>query len=243
VDVFGDINAIFSRSTMSNIASLQNLANDAELLLFDMTNFNKSSPYDTFSFTANDGVLFDGVSYLPLACSIDGLEMTNTGQLPVPTLSVSDATTEDSLIISGLVDYFGDGLAGAWITIRQVLRQNLDDGIAPNPAATKPVQKFQISHIKEMVPGVGVSFELVSSLELLETRLPTQLCLNKCPFRYRFLPECPYAGTAEWDARGNPVPLGSPLAACGKTLKDCKLRFGANAVLPTGAFPSLTRIG
>ena len=227
---------------MSNIQSLQSLANDAELLVFDLTNFNKSSPFDQFSFTANDGVVFGGISYLPLACSIDGLEITNTGQLPVPTLSVSDATTEDSQIITGLIDFYGDGLAGAWVTIRQVLRMNLDDGIAPNPAASKPAQKFQISHIKEMVPGVGVSFELVSALELLETRLPTQLCLNRCGWRYRFLLECPYASDQEWDVRGNPVPLGSPLAACGKTLKDCRLRFPSGA-LPTGAFPSLTRIG
>lgn len=227
---------------MSNIQSLQSLANDAELTLFDLTNFNKSSPFDQFSFTSNDSVVFQGISYIPLACAIDGLEVTSAGQLPTPTLSVSDATTEDSLIISGLVDFYG-GLEGSWVTIRQVLRMNLDDGIAPNPAATKPVQKFQISHIKEMVPGVGVSFELVSSLELLETRLPTQLCLTKCGFRYRYLLECPYASNAaEWDINGNPVPPGSPLAACGKTLKDCKLRFGANAVLPTGAFPSLTRI-
>ncbi len=228
---------------MTNITSLQSLANDAELLLFELTNFNKSSPFDAFYFTANDAVVFQGISYLPLACTIDGLEMTSGGQLPTPTLAVSDATTEDSQIITGLIDFYGDGLAGAWITIRQVLRMNLDDGIAPNPAATKPIQKFQISHIKEMSPGIGVSFELVSSLELLETRLPTQLCLTRCNWRYRFLQECPYAGTSEWDINGNPVPLGSPLAACGKTLKDCELRFGAGAVLPTGAFPSLTRIG
>jgi lambda family phage minor tail protein L len=229
---------------MSNIQSLQSLANDGELLLFEMTNFNKSSPADGFYFTANDGVVFNGISYLPLACTIDGLEITSSGQLPVPTLSVSDATTEDSQIITGLIDFYsGDGLSGAWITIRQVLRMNLDDGISPNPAATKPVQRFQVSHIKEMVPGVGVSFELVTQLEVLEVRLPTQLCLNRCGWRYRFLQECPYAGTSEWDANGNPVPLGSPLAACGKTLKDCELRFGAGSVLPTGAFPSLTRIG
>lgn len=227
---------------MTNISSLQSLANDSEILLFEMTNFNKSSPYDQFSFTANDSVVFQGISYIPLACSIDGLEMTNQGQLPTPTLSVSDATTEDSLIISGLVDFYG-GLEGSWITIRQVLRMNLDDGTTPNPAATKPIQKFQISHIKELVPGVGVSFELTTPLELLETRLPTQMCLNKCPWRYRFLQECPYSGSLEWDVNGNPVPLGSPQAGCGKTLSDCKLRFGQNAVLPTGAYPSLTRIG
>ena len=227
---------------MTNIAYLQNLANDAELLLFEMTNFNKSSPYDQFSFTANDSVVFNGVSYIPLACTIDGLEMTSAGQLPTPTLSVSDATTEDSLIISSLVDYYGDGLAGAWITVRQVLRMNLDDGIAPNPAATKPAQKFQISHIKEMVPGISISFELVSALELLETKLPTQICLNRCPWRYRYLLECPYASDLEWNINGVPVPKGSPEAGCGKTLKDCRLRFPTGA-LPTGAFPSLTRIG
>ena len=230
---------------MSNIQSLQSLANDAEILLYELTNFNKSSPADLFAFSSNDSCVFAGVSYIPLACSIDGLEVSSAGQLPTPTLSVSDATTEDSQIITGLIDYYQDGLAGAYVTIRQVLRMNLDDGIAPNPAATKPVQKFQISHIKEMAPGIGVSFELVSALELLETRLPAVMCLNKCPWVYR-RPElgCPYASNAaEWDASGNPVPVGSPSAACGKTLKDCELRFGSGSVLPTGAFPSLTRIG
>lgn len=228
---------------MSNIASLQSLDHSSELILFELTNFNKSSPFDLFAFTANDSTVFNGVSYIPLACSIEGLEISSAGQLPNPTLAVSDATTEDSQIITGLIDFYGDGLVGSVITIKQVLRMNLDDGIAPNPAAVKPAQSFQISHIKEMVPGVGVTFELTTPLELLETKLPIQLLLNRCFWRYRVLTECPYAGTAEWDQNGNPVPLGDPRAACGKTIKDCKLRFSENGVLPMGGFPALTRLG
>lgn len=226
---------------MTNIAPLQSLDHDAELLLYELTNFNKSSPADLFPFTANDSTVLNGVSYIPLACSIQGLEITSAGQMPTPTLAVSDATVEDSQIITGLIDFYGDGLVGSIVTIKQILRMNLDDGIQPNPAATKPIQSFQISHIKEMVPGVGVTFELTTPLELLETKLPIQLLLNRCFWRYRVLTECPYAGTNEFDQNGNPVPLGSPLAACGKTVKDCKLRFGDLAVLPMGGFPSLTR--
>lgn len=228
---------------MTNIASLQSLDHDSELILFELTNFNKSSPFDLFAFTANDSTVFNGVSYIPLACSIEGLEISSAGQLPVPTLAVSDATTEDSQIITGLIDFYGDGLVGSVVTIKQVLRMNLDDGIAPNPAAIKPAQSFQISHIKEMVPGVGVTFELTTPLELLETKLPIQLLLNKCQWRYRSGLECPYFGTSEWDVNGNPVPFGDPRAGCGKTISDCKLRFGSTAVLPMGAFPALTRLG
>ncbi len=225
------------------IQSLQSLDHDSELLLFELSNFNKSSPFESFHFTAHDGVVHNGISYLPLACSIEGLEVTSEGQLPTPTLAVSDATTEDSQIITGLIDYYGDGLVGANIKIIQILRKHLDDGTEPNPAATKPIQKFQISHPKELVAGIGVVFELTTPLELLETKLPTQLCLNRCQARYRHPLECGYSGTSEWNMNNTPVPFGDPQAACAKTIGACELRFGANAVLPMLAFPALTRIG
>lgn len=225
----------------ANIESLQSLEHDSELLLFELSGFNKSSPAETFYFSANDSIVLSGISYIPLACSIEGLEITSAGQLPSPTLSVSDKTTEDSQIITGLIDYYGDGLVGSTIAIKQILRMHLDDGIAPNPAKVKPVQKFQLSQVKELVPGIGVSWELTTPLELLEVQLPSQICLTKCIARYRFMLECPYAGQAEWNIQGQPVPFGSAEAGCGKTIPDCKLRFGSNVALPMLAFPALTR--
>lgn len=225
-----------------NIESLQSLSHDAEIIMFELSGYNKSNLFETFYFTANDNVVFDGKAYLPLACAIEGLEITTQGQLPNPTLSVSDCTTENSQIITGLIDYYG-GLEGSTVVIKQVLRKNLDDGTAPNPAKLKPVQKFQVSQMKTMVPGIGVTFELTTPLELLDTKLPVQVCLNKCNARYRNLLECGYTGTAEWNVAGQPVANGAPDAACGKTIAACKLRFGATAVLPILAFPALTRIG
>lgn len=227
---------------MTNILALSAMSHDSEILLYELSGFNKSSPFDAFYFTAHDSVVYQGISYIPLACSIEGLEITSAGQLPTPTLAVSDKTVEDSQIITGLMDYYG-GLEGSTIKVTQILRQNLDDGVQPFPGATKPIQQFQISQTKDILPGIAVVFELTTPLELLEAKVPVQMCLNKCQWRYRFLIECPYSGMQEWDIQGKPVPFGSPQAGCGKTIADCQLRFGQNAVLPTSALPALTRIG
>ena len=48
--------------------------------------------------------------------------------------------------------------------------------------------------------------------------------------------DCGYAGPPVADIAGNPVAVAAQ-DVCGKQLSDCKLRFGATAVLPYGGFP------
>lgn len=84
--------------------------------------------------------------------------------------------------------------------------------------------------------GQSMTFELASSLDMVAVRLPRrQYIQNCCTWLYRGA-DCGYSGGPVADAGGNPT-TNPTLDACGKQLSDCKLRFGANAVLPFGGFP------
>lgn len=58
-------------------------------------------------------------------------------------------------------------------------------------------------------------------------------------FDYRGV-TCPYAGDRYYNADG--VRVADPRAdTCGKSLSDCRLRFGNHGILPTRAFPGVSR--
>ena len=85
-----------------------------------------------------------------------------------------------------------------------------------------------------------VSFELASKLDLPGVKVPKrQLVGNICQWAYRSS-ECSYTGSNYWNAQDETV--GS-LAEdrCGKRIGSCKLRFGENATLPFGSFPTAGR--
>ena len=84
--------------------------------------------------------------------------------------------------------------------------------------------------------GSLITFELASALDLIGVRLPgRQFIQNCCVWVYRGA-DCGYTGGAVADASGNPTTV---LAndSCGKSLNDCKMRFGATAILPYSGFP------
>ena len=167
----------------------------------------------------------------------DGFEFTNTGTLPRPRLTVSNLTNVvTNLLILVNVTTVGNDLTGAKVKRIRTLKKFLDGQTDADPYAGWPIEEWFIDR-KSSESRDPVMFELASKFDLPGTMLPKrQLVANLCQWAYRSS-ECSYSGSNYWDV--NDQTVGSlALDRCGKRLSSCKLRFGANAELPYGSFPS-----
>lgn len=209
-----------------------------ELFAFDAT----IAGGGTFYFHAgtnriNAPVVWQGVTYNALPIKVTGFEKSGT-QLPRPRLAASNVAG----LITALIATTSD-LIGAKVTRKRTMVQYLDavnfvGGVNPtaDPSSYLPDEVFYIMQ-KTREDNTVVEFELGSPLDLQGIMIPRrQIVGTVCAWRYRG-EGCGYAGPAVADE--NDVPT-SVLAndKCSKKTSGCKLRFGANAVLPFGGFPA-----
>jgi len=210
-----------------------------ELFQLDATPFGGEIYYfhaGTNNLTAN--VVWQGNTYNAFPVHITGFEFTSKGQLPRPTMAVSNVTS----IITTLVMAYDD-LLGAKVTRLRTMAKYLDavnfaGGVNPTADSTAEFPRDiyfierKVSENKQVV-----EFELAASFDVQGVKLPRrQIIQNICPWKYRGS-ECGYAGTAYFDK--DDVSVGSlSLDVCGKRLSSCEARFGTNNPLPFGAFPA-----
>ena len=184
-------------------------------------------------------VVWNGITYNAFPIQAEGFEATGNGRMPRPTVRVANVT---GLISSVLRDF--DDLIGCKVTRRRTLAKYLDAVNFPGSvnASADPSQEFppEVWFVdrKSTETKMMVEFELAASWDVQGVLLPRrQAIANTCAWRYRGA-DCGYAGGAVAD--GNDNATGDiNLDQCGKRLSSCKLRFGAYAVLPIGAFPAV----
>jgi lambda family phage minor tail protein L len=220
----------------------------ALIILFEMDLTNLGGSILRFTPSAdigNDAIHFGGDEYFPAPVEATGFEISGQGAAPTPKLRMSNVTN----LLSSLLQQYQD-LVGAKITRKRTFdcfldgRPDADDG-------QYFADVFYISR-KAQINKFLVEFELSSAIDLEGIELPKrQVLRDYCPWRYR-VPDgngdfiyptgdnaCPYTGTRYFD------PLGRATAAaddnCGKSVYDCRLRYGANAVLPFGGFPGVAK--
>jgi lambda family phage minor tail protein L len=189
--------------------------------------------------TNNGDIVWNGQAYLRFPIEAEGFEYNGQGQLPRPTIRISNLQGT----ITTLLLTLPAGLEGAKVVRVRTLAKYLDavNFSSGNPTAD-PTAEFprEIYYIDRKVAENRdvVEFELVSSMDLAGVRAPKRQCIgNICQWQYRW-PECSYTGTNYFDA--NDQPVGSVLQdVCGKRLSSCKARFGANNQLPFGSFPGI----
>ena len=182
-------------------------------------------------------VVWQGQTYPAMPIEVTGFELTGKGTLPRPTLRVQNV---DGLI-GALVDTYDD-LIGAVVTRKRTFVKYLDavnfpGGVNPtaDAAAAFPDDVYSVnrksSHTKHQI-----EFELASSFDIQGVKLPRRhIIQHTCLWGYRSA-ECSYVGGPV--ATVDDVPTVSALLdQCGKRIASCKLRFGANGVLPFGGFP------
>jgi lambda family phage minor tail protein L len=186
---------------------------------------------------AIDGnVVFNGNTYTRIPVKADGFEMTNTGTLPRPTLTISNLDgTMTTLLLLVNATTAGNDLGGAEVRRIRTLKKFLDGESTADPNAKFPDERWYVDR-KANESRDSVTFELASKFDLAGQKLPKrQIVANVCQWVYRSS-ECSYTGSNYFDVNGNTV---STLAedVCGKRVASCKLRFGNTGQLPFGSFP------
>jgi lambda family phage minor tail protein L len=222
-------------------SELQKLAPSAiiELFQLDLTIFGDQVYY--FHAGTNglrQPLIWQGQEYTPFPIQASGFELSTGGQLPRPTLVVSNVLG----IVTALVLTYRD-LLGAKVTRKRTMQKyldavNFDGGVNPtaDPTAEFPDDVFFIEAKKNETPEL-IEFELSSSFDVQNVQLPKrQIIQNICPWRYRG-PECGYTGTDYFNSNDQPVGTLQQ-DVCGKRLTSCKLRFGQFEELPYGGFPA-----
>ncbi len=231
-----------------------------ELFDFDVSKLGGGVYRFCSSFKETGDLTWRGMTYAPLPVIAEGFEVSGKGQLPKPTLKLSNV----ALVGSALISEFGDPL-GAKVTRWLTFSEFLDGGAYADENQHFIPQIFVVER-KKTQNAVMVEFELSASIDQEGRMLPgRQIVRNYCGHRYRRWDAatgqfdyvdatCPYAGsdsveggagpeTPYFDATGTPVAENQPEKdTCGKKLSDCKLRFGRNAELPFRGFPGVGRI-
>jgi len=187
------------------------------------------------------GIVWDGNTYNSLAIKAEGFEQTSSGSLPRPNLTVANT---DGLITALLLNVNAvtahNDLTGAEVRRIRTLKKFLDGESTADPNCQWPIEIWYIDR-KDTENRDIVQFELASKFDLAGQFIPKrQLIANVCQWEYRSS-ECSYTGSNYWNADDDPTGSLST-DRCGKRLTSCKLRFGNNAELPFGSFPSAGKI-
>ena len=228
------------------VADLQQPSPSAIIELFEIQLFTAIHGENTIyrfhnGVNAKNGgnVVWAGNTYQRMPIEAEGFEYSGTGQLPRPTVRVSNLFGTISAILLALPR----GLEGAQLTRIRTLAKYLDAVNFPgnvNPYGTPdataefPREVFYISQKMQENRDV-VEFQCAAAFDLAGVRLPRrQAIANICQWTYRGA-ECGYTGGSYFDASDNAV---TTLAAdvCGKRLSSCRKRFAA--ISTTGAVTS-----
>jgi len=223
------------------VSELQKLAPSAiiELYQLDLTNFGDQVYY--FHAGTNglkEPIVWQGQEYSPFSVQITGFEVSAGGQMPRPTLVVSNVLG----LITALVLAYKDML-GAKVTRKRTMQKYLDGvnfagGVNPTEDQTAEFTDdvFFIETKKKETPEF-IEFELASSFDVQGVQIPKrQIIQNVCTWKYRGA-ECGYTGTNYFNANDEVVAT-SGQDVCGKRLSSCKVRFGDFDELPYGGFPA-----
>lgn len=224
---------------------IQKLAPSAIIELFEVDTTSLGGDVYYFHAGTNEltqGITWNGILYTRFPIEAEGFSYSVNGQLPRPTLRVSNLFGS----ITALV-LLNNDLLGAKITRRRTLLKFLDavnfsGGV--NPSAD-PTAEFEpdIYYIdrKATENKDVIEFELAASIDLEGVKVPfRQIIQNVCPWKYRGA-ECSYTGLNYFDKDDNTVATAAE-DVCSKKLSGCKKRFGEFEPLPYGGFPSASLI-
>lgn len=208
------------------------LSQEALIELYDLDlnplGVNQVLRFCNWSQVDGASVTYNGQTYAPYPIRAEGFETSAGGQLPTPSLTISNALGE----ISALNREYQD-LLGARLTRTRIYASSLGTSNAPSLRA-------DIYYVERKAEenDLSISYELSTLLDLSGFELPSRPMLaNLCGWEYRSS-ECSYAGGAVADRDDNPTNDLSK-DRCGLRLKSCKMRFGSGADLPYGGFPGL----
>lgn len=182
-------------------------------------------------------VTWNGNQYTYFPIEASGFEFNAKGQLPRPTLKVSNING----ILGAIVRNYND-LIGLKVTRIRTFAKYLDavnfpGGVNPyaDPTAKFPDDIYYIDR-KANENKIAIEFELAAAFDITNVKLPRrQIIQNMCPWKYRGA-ECGYTGNVYLDYNDSPTTQANDV--CGKRLTSCQLRHGQNNQIPYGGFPA-----
>jgi lambda family phage minor tail protein L len=220
---------------MGVLDHIQELDQDTLIDLFEVSNYNPGTPFDSFRFTNHIGVQFGSLGYEPIPCQLDSIEFTSDGSQPEPSLSVADVEG----LFTGLIATY-DNMEGALVKIKRTQKRYLDGQADADPTAVLAEVEFMIARRDQHIPRELVVFVLANPIDIDGEKTPGRICLRNCVWRYRDADTCGYAGSQRFNLANEPVLLEKD-DKCAHNLAACRLRFGEDGVLRFGGFPGLQR--
>ncbi len=197
--------------------SLTNLIQDAKVHLYeiDLAALGVADKYRFHAENKVGAIIFDNQSFQELPVKVEGFEISGRGQLPTPTLTVSNVFG----LFSDLISEY-DGLVGATVT-RFVTTPDHLNQVGDNYTITEPDIWFISGYSENQL---SVSFDLRSSFDLQGCKLPNRVILRDiCGWIYKSS-ECGYTGS---------------LPTCAKTLTDCEAHFPSPQLVNFSGFPGV----
>ena len=185
-------------------------------------------------------VVWQGVAYTPYPIQGEGFEKGQSGGEARPKLTVSNLMG----LVTAAAGQF-QMMLGATVIRRQTLARfldavNFDNGNSQADAQQEQISKFVVERLSSWDAEAAV-IELAVPSETDGATIPCRIMMARnCCWLYRG-DGCGYTGHAVADATD--MPTDDPAKDyCSGTLTGCRARFGKNAVLPFGGFPSSDKI-
>jgi lambda family phage minor tail protein L len=196
---------------------LTNLVQDAKVHLYalDLSALGVADIYRFHSENQLGSLIFNDRAFNEMPIQVNGFEISGRGQLPTPTLTISNVFG----IFSDLISEY-DGLVNAKL-VRYVTTPDHLNQVGDNYTIAPPDEYFISSYSDN---SISVTFNLKSSFDLQGCKIPNRTILRDiCSFVYKSS-ECSYVGS---------------LPTCAKTLTDCYLHFPSPQPANFGAFPGV----
>lgn len=161
--------------------------------------------------------------YALFPVQVDGFEYSLSGQLPTPSIVVANIGGLLTALSMSLGDFLGVKVTRKRTMLKFLDAVNFTGGnLSADPTAEFPQEIYFVDRKVEETSEY-IKYELASSLDITSVKLPRRTILqNHCFWIFKDS-NCGYTGTT--------------FTSCGKTLDECKARFGASSVLPFGGFP------
>jgi len=214
-----------------------------ELFEVDLSKQGGTTHYFADGTLDGSNIVYDGNSYTPIPIKIEGMERSADGQLPRPTLTVSNVTRS---LVPHLKTY--NNFSNCTVTVTRLFKKYLDGESKADINAHYNYETFRINRVTNRDPS-EVSFEVTVFFDLEHITLPRERVSTICSQTYRVWVDgefvytnasCPYINTDStsfYTVEG--VETTEENDKCGKKLVDCKLRFGTTNELPMKAFPGV----
>lgn len=217
------------------------------LSLYHLDTTSVGGPLYRFTTETRAGAMVSlaGVDYYAVPVRITGMQISGTGPIQTPTLSIGNTDG----FIQEIVNSFGN-LEGSRLYRWRIFAKHLDGGEAPDPAALYGPDVYVIDRKSADTPEM-IEWELSALIDQQGVFVGRTVIRDTCLFRYRRFNSatglfdytkavCPYAGNNYFDRENQPVVLAS-LDVPSRNRGCCTARFGVNGDLPFGGFPGIVR--